>query len=86
MLRKLEGHCNTVSSLTFSPDSAILATGSWDTKVILWDAYLGYPIRSLCHLNPPPNRIYAAGANSAWVKGVGFAKDGLSLVSISDDK
>lgn len=84
--RKLEGHCHSVVSCSFSPDGAVLATASWDTQVILWDPYMGHRLYSLYHLNPPPNMIYASGANSAWVRGVAYARNGLNVVTISDDK
>jgi WD40 repeat protein len=31
------GHKSQVTALTFSPDGKTLATGSWDTTVLLWD-------------------------------------------------
>ena len=33
----LEGHTDTVTSVSFSPDGTILASGSWDGTSILWD-------------------------------------------------
>ena len=40
-IRKLEGHLNDVCDCTFSPDGALLATSSYDTRVIIWDPYTG---------------------------------------------
>lgn len=37
LIRKLEGHHNDVVSCEFSPDGALLATASYDTRVIVWD-------------------------------------------------
>jgi WD40 repeat protein len=37
LLLKLHGHDGSVASLTFSPDGKTLASGSWDTTVLLWD-------------------------------------------------
>lgn len=41
LIRKLEGHHNDVVSCEFSPDGALLATASYDTRVIVWDHYKG---------------------------------------------
>lgn len=41
LIRKLEGHHYDVVSCEFSPDGALLATASYDTRVILWDHYKG---------------------------------------------
>lgn len=41
LIRKLEGHHNDVVSCEFSPDGALLATASYDTRVIVWDHQKG---------------------------------------------
>jgi WD repeat/SOCS box-containing protein 1 len=41
LARTLTGHHHNVSACEFSPDGAILASSSWDTRVILWDPYTG---------------------------------------------
>lgn len=41
LIQKLEGHHNDVVSCEFSPDGALLATASYDTRVILWDHHKG---------------------------------------------
>ena len=41
MLDILSGHQGPVTSLSFSPESALLASGSWDKSVRLWDVYEG---------------------------------------------
>src|SRR5262249_48088767 len=69
----LNDHLQTVSTVTFSPDGTMLASGSWDTRVILWDvernARLGDPL--VGHL--------------ATVNSVAFSPDGHSLVSGAQD-
>jgi len=41
-LRKtLAGHCNCLLSVDFQPKTYILASGSYDTKIIQWDAETG---------------------------------------------
>ena len=41
LLDILAGHQGPVTSLAFSPESAALASGSWDKTVRLWDVYDG---------------------------------------------
>jgi len=41
MIRKLEGHHNDVVACEFSPDGALLATASYDTRVYVWDPHIG---------------------------------------------
>ena len=43
----------------FSPDSALLVTASWDTKVNIWDSHSGELKRSLCHIVPPPQLVFS---------------------------
>ena len=47
----LTGHAMLVSSVSFSPDGNMLASGSWDDTVRLWDAHTGALI-------PHPHRAY----------------------------
>ncbi|CAG7727830.1 unnamed protein product [Allacma fusca] len=85
LINKLVGHFNNVSCCCFSPDGAVLATSSWDTQVILWDPYTGTRLRTLYHMYPVPNLIYASGLNNAWVRAVSYSFDGMSIVTTSDD-
>src|SRR3954447_13693283 len=41
------GHCGPVAAVTFSPDGATIASGSYDSAVILWDASTGSMLRRL---------------------------------------
>ena len=38
-LGKLDGHHHDVCSCDFSPDGALLATASYDTRVVVWDPH-----------------------------------------------
>lgn len=62
------GHADGVSCVKFSPDGKVLATGSWDNMVKLWDV---------------ENRkeMYTCGRHPACVRDVIFSPDGQTLAS-----
>jgi len=68
----LLGHHNYVYCLAFSPKGNILASGSYDEAVFLWDVRAGRLMRSL-------------PAHSDPVSGIDFSSDGTLVVSCSTD-
>ncbi|XRM40201.1 hypothetical protein ABZX51_003521 [Aspergillus tubingensis] len=46
-LAMLVGHDKAVSAIAFSPDNRLIATASWDHKVIIWDASTGKDLQTL---------------------------------------
>ena len=69
----LKGHAEVVSALCFSPDSSVLASGSEDKTIRLWDPNAG-------HLKT----IFAG--HSGKVHGLAFIGSGTILFSASKDK
>jgi WD40 repeat protein len=66
------GHAMRVDGLAFSPDARLLASGSKDNTVRLWDAERAFELRKLT-------------GHTAWVKAVAFSADGRLLASGSVD-
>jgi WD40 repeat protein len=65
----LEGqHCDRVWGVAWSPDGSMLASGSYDSTVIVWDADTGEQIRALV-------------GHTTHVHGVAWSPDGTKLVS-----
>ncbi|KOS19373.1 WD repeat-containing protein 5 [Escovopsis weberi] len=68
----LRGHHNYIHCLAFSPKGNILASGSYDEAIFLWDVRAGRLMRSL-------------PAHSDPVSGIDFCRDGTLVVSCSTD-
>jgi WD40 repeat protein len=71
-LQTLEGHTQWVSSVAFSPDGALLASGSEDNRVRLWDTATGAAVKTL-------------EGHTRCVSSVAFSPDGALLASGSVD-
>jgi WD40 repeat protein len=66
------GHSDWVSSVAFSPDGQILASGSEDNTIKLWDVNRGKLRHSLIE-------------HSSWVSSVVYSPDSQTLASGSED-
>ena len=67
-LRTLEGHKDSINSITFSPDGRTLASGSVDKTIRLWNINTGELIETL-------------EGHKDYVRSVAFSSDGQTLAS-----
>jgi WD40 repeat protein len=72
MLVELKGHTAAVSSIAFSPQGDLIATGSWDTTARVWDVKTG-------------REISALGGHTDPLTSVAFDGTGKYLVTASFD-
>ncbi|KAJ5917529.1 hypothetical protein N7466_011083 [Penicillium verhagenii] len=71
-LQTLEGHSDSVESITWSPDGSRLASGSRDKTVRIWDPATGQSVSTL-------------EGHSHWVRSIAWSPDGSRLASGSGD-
>jgi WD40 repeat protein len=72
-LRTLSGHSDRVDAIAFSADDSVLAAGSKDKTVILWETATGRVLQNL-------------PSHSSWVLAVSFSPEGQRLASIDADQ
>ncbi|KAJ9654752.1 hypothetical protein H2198_006270 [Neophaeococcomyces mojaviensis] len=71
-LQKLEGHMKEVTAVALSHDGSLLASGSFDKTVRLWNPTTGQEVQTL-------------EGHTECVRAVAFSHDGSLLASASDD-
>ncbi|MFM5946396.1 MAG: WD40 repeat domain-containing protein, partial [Dolichospermum sp.] len=71
-LQTLNGHTGRVFSVTFSPDSNLIASASGDNKVKLWKR--------------DGNLHQTISGHKDWINSVSFSPDGQTIATASNDK
>jgi len=66
--------------------SALLATASFDTRVLLWSTATGELLKQFAHQIPLPSKVYAGGDNGSFVRSLAFTKFDQFLTTTCDDK
>jgi hypothetical protein len=61
-IQTLKGHKGPISALAFSPDGKLLATGSYDTTILLWDA-VRFKTNRPAEAQPRPEQMEALWAD-----------------------
>ncbi len=75
-IRSMANHSNDIISIAFSPDGKLLATGSRDKTLKLWNLRTGRLIRAFQGKGLPEGM-----AHEGWVGGLAFSPDGKFLAS-----
>ncbi len=73
LARTLTGHQDWVTAVAFSADGRLLASGSWDRTVKLWDLATGREMRTLA-------------SQTSGIEAIAFSPDGRWLASEGSDK
>lgn len=71
-LRELKGHEDAVNCIVFAPDSGLLASGSDDRTIRIWNPHTGECLRTLWR-------------HKSWVNSVAYSPDGKFLASAGAD-
>ena len=74
VLKKMEGHQDTVRSVTVSRDGQLIASGDDNGEIIAWNGDTGESL------------IQAVKVHSSWIRSLDFSPDGTVLASGSADK
>jgi WD40 repeat protein len=84
-LQELDGHTDGATSLAFSPDGTVLATGGHDGNLIWWDSATRKQLRKIkleedVYYYPKRNRIGSGG-----IQALAFAPNGKTIASANHD-
>ncbi|MER7184330.1 WD40 repeat domain-containing protein [Streptomyces hyaluromycini] len=81
----LSGHGRAVNAVAFGPDGRLLASGSSDWSVLLWDVTdQANPTRSVALVHERPGWLFRDGWRQGGVHAVSFSPDGRFIACAGD--
>jgi RNA polymerase sigma factor (sigma-70 family) len=84
-LHELAGHTGGATSLAFSPDGKVLATGGHDGTMILWDSATRKQLRKIQLLEDVYFHPRGNGFDSGGILALAFAPQGKTIASANHD-
>ena len=78
-LRSLTGHKDRVTCIAFRSDGKVLASGSLDGSVILWDVATGQQLKQLFVRESQAPKNNSADTNSNGIESMAWSRDGKML-------
>ena len=79
LIRTLTGHAGPVQSVAYSPGGQLIASGSHDNTVKIWDAYSGAEIVTLAVWDPETSADISRSRGG--VRATAFSADGTKIVA-----
>ena len=79
------GHTNIISSVAISQNGRMIATGSWDTRALIWRQNDAGVWQMSQRLGQVDNEVQEQG-HTGWITSVAISQNGQMIVTGSDDR